>query len=146
MAADRGLGGRLRFVGYLPDHTLPDLYRLASVYFITSPVELQSISTLEAMATGLPVVAVRAGALPELVHDGRNGHVVEPGDCRAAAVRLQEILTDAAKRGKMASESRAIARRHDVQVTIDHYEEFLVGVLSDQLGEQAGERAAAAGR
>jgi glycosyltransferase involved in cell wall biosynthesis len=108
MAADRGLGGRLRFVGYLPDHTLPDLYRLASVYFITSPVELQSISTLEAMATGLPVVAVRAGALPELVHDGRNGHVVEPGDCRAAAVRLQEILTDAAKRGKMASESRAL--------------------------------------
>ena len=146
MASSLGLDGRLRFVGYLPDQDLPDLYRLASVYLITSPVELQSISTLEAMASGLPIVAVRAGALPELVHDGRNGYVVEPGDWRAVGVRLQEILTDASKRGKMAGESRAIARRHGATATINRYEEFLMSVLSDRLGEEAGERAASAKR
>jgi glycosyltransferase involved in cell wall biosynthesis len=146
LACRLGLGGRLRFVGYLSDQLLPEVYRLASVYFITSPVELQSISTLEAMASGVPVVAVRAGALPELVHDGRNGFVVQPGEWRAAAVQLQVILMDASKRGKMASESRAIARQHDIERSIDRYEEFLLSVLTDQRGDETGDRAAAAGR
>jgi 1,2-diacylglycerol 3-alpha-glucosyltransferase len=79
-ASKLGLSDRIRFIGYLTDEKFPDLYRLADVFFITSPVELQSISTLEAVASGLPVVAVRSGALPELVDHGRNGYLVAPGD------------------------------------------------------------------
>ena len=51
-----------------------------TVFAMPSIAELQSIATMEAMASGLPVVAANAMALPHLVHDGENGYLFEPGD------------------------------------------------------------------
>ena len=45
-----------------------------------SIAELQSIATMEAMASALPIVAANAMALPHLVHDGENGYLFEPGN------------------------------------------------------------------
>lgn len=141
---DLGIADRVKFFGYLDDAEYPDVYRLAEVFFITSEVELQSICTLEAVASGLPVVAVRAGALPELVRHQQNGYLVEPGDWWDAARRLADVLVDAPKRRKMAAQSRAIAGQHDVTLTIDKYERFLQGALVRKLSEGIGEPAATA--
>ena len=54
--------------------------RRASLFAIASIAELQSIATMEAMASGLPIVAANAVALPHLVHDGENGYLFEPGN------------------------------------------------------------------
>ena len=70
LAARRGVSERVRFLGFIPGTDLPGLYRLADVFAIASEAELQSLVTMEAMASGLPVVAVNAGALGELVHAG----------------------------------------------------------------------------
>jgi len=120
-----GLGKHVSFVGIVAENDFPGIYCLANVYFITSPVELQSISTLEAVASGLPVVAVHAGALPELVHHEENGYLVAPGDWWAAAVALAAILSDVNLSHKMSIASRRIGAAHDLIGTIDSYENLL---------------------
>ena len=79
LAARLGVSDRVRFLGFVPGADLPGLYRLADVFAIASEAELQSLVTMEAMASGLPVVAVNAGALGELVHPGENGFLTRPG-------------------------------------------------------------------
>ncbi len=120
-----GLSRHVRFVGIVAEDDYAGIYRLANAYFITSPVELQSISTLEAVASGLPVVAVDAGALPELVHHQENGYLLAPGDWRAAAVALATILSDANLSRGMSVASRHISATHHLVGTVDSYESLL---------------------
>ncbi len=79
---------------------------------------------MEAMATGKPVVAANAMALPYLVHDGVNGYTFEPGDIETLAARLIELLTDNTKREVMGQKSLEIVARHDIQQTITTYEQL----------------------
>jgi glycosyltransferase involved in cell wall biosynthesis len=109
-----------------------------------SAVELQSISTLEAIASGLPVVAARAGALPELVRDGKNGYLVEPGDWRSTARALELLLADDARRVEMGRRSREMGLRHGLEASITQYERLLDGAIAARRGGREGERAVAA--
>jgi glycosyltransferase involved in cell wall biosynthesis len=145
LAHDLGIGSSVRFIGYLPDGEYAQVYRLAAVYLITSPVELQSITALEAMASGLPVVAVDAGALPEVVGDRRNGYLVRPGDWAAAADRISILLADDDLRARMGAESRSAALQHDLQKSIDAYERFIVSTAQQARGERHFGRVPASG-
>jgi glycosyltransferase involved in cell wall biosynthesis len=140
-----GLARRLHFMGYLDDSVYPAVYRLADVYCITSPVELQSISTLEAVASGLPVVAVRAGALPELVLDGENGYCVEPGNHQETARAIMILLRDDDKRVQMGRRSRAVALGHEVDRCVEAYESLLMAAAASGRGGRRIERSAAPG-
>lgn len=140
------LENRTHFIGYLSDPQLPELYRIADVYFVTSPVELQSIGTLEAISSGLPVVAVRAGALPELVQHGENGFLVPVADPSSAAQALAALLSDNEARPQMAAKSRELALGHALAATVDAYERMLEWVVHERQGVEPGEYAAAAGR
>jgi glycosyltransferase involved in cell wall biosynthesis len=108
---------RVRFLGFVPGRDLPGLYRLADVFAIASEAELQSLVTMEAMASGLPVVAVDAGALAELVSAGENGFLVSPGQApeQAAALAgcLDLLCRDQSLREKMAKASLRIIGTHD---------------------------------
>ena len=74
LAQELGLDGRLHFFGYLSDEEYPQVYRLADAFCITSEVELQSIATLEAIASGVPAVGVRAGGAAR-AHSGRRKRI-----------------------------------------------------------------------
>jgi len=113
LAASRGAADRVRFLGFVPDTDLPGLYRLADMFAIASPSELQSLVTMEAMASGLPVVAVEAGALGELVHAGENGFLAKPGRAADIAASLDLLCRDQALRIRMAKASRRIIVEHD---------------------------------
>jgi glycosyltransferase involved in cell wall biosynthesis len=121
-----GLECRLQFFGYLSEEEYPLVYRLADVFCITSEVELQSIATLEAISTGLPVVGVRAGARPELIRHGENGYLAEPGDPVGVAQGLLRILSDPSGRREMGRCSRTISEQHDLNKTIEAYENLLM--------------------
>lgn len=125
LARNLQISDRVRFVGYVGDDEFPDLYRLADVYFITSPVELQSLTTLEAIASGVPIVGVNAGALPELVLDGENGFCPPSGDIAGLTRALDAVLGDANQRSAMGARGRAIALRHDLGQSISAYERLL---------------------
>lgn len=86
---DLGLNdGRVVMMGFVSDEDLPLLLNTADVFTMPSPAELLSIASLEAMASGLPVLAANAQALPELVEHQINGYLFTPGDAGEAAEGL----------------------------------------------------------
>ncbi|WP_433253558.1 glycosyltransferase [Streptosporangium sp. CA-135522] len=117
-----GVGDRVFFLGFVPDEVLPQAYAAADVFAMPGVAELQSIATLEAMATGLPVVAADAMALPHLVRPGENGHLFRPGDVRELARHLDGLLTSPDRRAAMGAVSRAIALTHDHRASLARFE------------------------
>jgi glycosyltransferase involved in cell wall biosynthesis len=113
LARHYGVADRVRFLGFVPDDDLPGLYRLADVFAIASQAELQSLATMAAMASGLPVVAVDAGALAELVHPGENGFLARPGRADEVADCLGLLCRDTGLRSRMAKASARIIGDHD---------------------------------
>ncbi|HEX5417468.1 MAG TPA: glycosyltransferase [Chloroflexota bacterium] len=122
LAAELGVADAVSFIGFQPDSVYPRLFSVADVFAITSPAELQSVVTLEAVASGLPIVAARAGALPELVQDGENGRLVARDNPAALAAALVEILSDPERRRVMGLASRRLAAVHDFAASVDAYE------------------------
>ncbi|MER5323422.1 glycosyltransferase [Streptosporangium roseum] len=122
LAARIGVGHRVFFLGFVPDEALPRVYAAADVFAMPGVAELQSIATLEAMATGLPVVAADAMALPHLVRPGENGRLFRPGDVQGLARHLNDLLCSPGLRGVMGAASRAIALTHDHQASLARFE------------------------
>ena len=120
---DLGLTERVRFHGYTTDEELRGFLTHASVFAIASIAELQSIATMEAMASGLPIVAADAVALPHLVHDGENGYLFEPGNADDLAAKLTAVLTQTPEeRLRMQQASLEGVKVHDMQRTLDTFE------------------------
>ncbi|MEU1971365.1 glycosyltransferase [Microbacterium sp. NPDC019599] len=118
-----GIDGRVTFHGHASEEELRALYTRASVFAIASIAELQSIATMEAMASGLPIVAANAVALPHLVHDGENGYLFEPGDIDQLTARLTDVLTAAPEdRLRMQQASLDGVVVHDIHRTLDTFE------------------------
>jgi glycosyltransferase involved in cell wall biosynthesis len=107
------LGNRVSFLGFVSDDDLLALRRSSDVYVIPSESELQSLSTMEAMACGLPVLAANACALPELVRHNENGFLFQPGNSDQLSHYLDSMLTDTALRTGMGMESLKRIITHD---------------------------------
>lgn len=137
LAAQLGVSRAVSFVGFQPDGRYPRLFSLGDVFAITSPAELQSVVTLEAAASGLPIVAARAGALPELVRDDENGRLVARDDPAALAAALVEILSDPERRHRLGKASRRIAEFHDFGQSVDAYELVYRAVVDSWRGSLA---------
>jgi glycosyltransferase involved in cell wall biosynthesis len=122
LAGELGIQQAVTFTGFVPDEDLPNIYGLADLFVTAGIAELQSIVTMEAMASGLPVVAVNAMALPELVHDGENGYLFSDGDSQMLAEKVIAILSDQGTRAEMSKRSLGIIQDHDINKTIEKYE------------------------
>ncbi len=124
-----GLTDRVHFTGKVSDEDLRAALTRATVFAMPSRAELQSIATMEAMASALPVVAADAMALPHLVHDGENGYLFPPGDIELFAARLADVLTASpADLRRMKEASLQIVRAHDMNRTLDIYENLYRGL------------------
>lgn len=117
------------FTGFVPNENLPQIYDVGDCFVNASEAELQSIVTMEAMASGLPVVAVRAMALPELVHHGVNGYTFESGDVADFKRHLVEILSNKELKNKMSQASLEIIKDHDINKTIEKFEMIYGGAI-----------------
>jgi 1,2-diacylglycerol 3-alpha-glucosyltransferase len=127
-----GIGEMSRFPGFVSaEGDLPGLYRLASAFITASEIETQGIVVLEAAATGLPIIAVRAGAIPEAVSDGVNGYLVAPEDVTAMAERLVTLLRDPKGAIRMGRAGRAIAERHALHRALDVHERLYQSLCAE---------------
>ncbi|HUC59696.1 MAG TPA: glycosyltransferase [Streptosporangiaceae bacterium] len=122
MVAGQGTADRVTFLGHVPDADLPGIYRLGDVFAIASQAELQSLVTMEAMASGLPVVAADAYALSELVSHGANGYLFGRGQSSELASYLDELNADKDARLRMGRESLRIIARHGQDSTLAQWE------------------------
>jgi glycosyltransferase involved in cell wall biosynthesis len=128
MSETLGIADRVEFLGYVSDEELRQAYTRATVFAMPSIAELQSIATMEAMASGLPVVAANAMALPHLVHDGENGNLFEPGNAQDLADKLESVLTlPQDELDQLKNASLRIVASHDINTTISTFESLYRG-------------------
>ena len=128
LAADLGIGDRVTFTGYVSNKELRAALTRATVFAMPSIAELQSIATMEAMASGLPIVAANAMALPHLVHDGENGYLFEPGNVADLAARLTDVLiASEADLTRMKKLSLKYIEPHDIERTLSVFESLYRG-------------------
>jgi glycosyltransferase involved in cell wall biosynthesis len=103
-----GLESRVTLAGEWPPARLAVAYQDSDLFVLPSFHEGYGMAFAEAMAWGLPIVATRAGAIPETVPETA-GILVPPGDAAALATALREILTDPAQRARLAAAARTHA-------------------------------------
>jgi glycosyltransferase involved in cell wall biosynthesis len=126
--AGMGLGGVVRFVGTTDD--VAGVLAELDQFWLTSNWEGTPNVVLEAMAAGVPVIATRAGGIPEVVSDSCSGILVEAGDMDAVAAASLRLAADHSMQERMAAAARtAAAERFSlaamVDATTDVYERVL---------------------
>lgn len=105
--------------GFLPRETLADLYADSDVFVFPSPTETCGLVALEAMSSGLPVVAAAAGGVRENVRDRLTGLLVRPGDARAFSRATCQLVEAPRERAAMAQAARAFAVGRDWDRELD---------------------------
>jgi L-malate glycosyltransferase len=135
--AVRRLGDRVRFVP--PRADVVPVLRALDVLVNASRAEPFGLTVLEAQAAGVPVVATRAGGIPEFVEHGRTGLLVEPGEPSAMAVALGELLRSPALSRDLVTRARASAEAaYGLEVQADRFADLYRRLAGHSLA--AGDR------
>jgi len=106
-----GRTNQVHFLGSVPNSSIPDVYRAADLLLLPSLEEATSISGLEAMACGLPILGSDVGGIPALVEDGVTGRLVPKGNAQAIASTLLEMIKHPDECQLMGSKGRIKAER-----------------------------------
>jgi len=108
----------VRFAGFRDD--LPRWMGCLDLLVHPAYIEGLGVSLLQAAAAGVPIIASRAGGMPEAVRDGENGLLVPPGDVAALQAALLRLLTDDALRRRLGAGGPAlIAREFSLDAMVD---------------------------
>jgi phosphatidylinositol alpha-1,6-mannosyltransferase len=133
------IDNRIRFTGRITDRELRELYDSSAIFALPTAAmvgrnaagEGFGLVFLEAAAFGLPVVAGRSGAVPEVVEDGRTGLLVDPDDPAAVANAIGTLLGDPSLRTRLGRAARARAQtRFTFEAFADGIEAMLRELLS----------------
>lgn len=117
----------VRFLGTRGD--VPELLSVVDVLMLTSHMEANPVSILEALACGKPVVATRVGSIPETVRDGENGYLVDPGDAEALAQRVHQLFNDPAQARRFGTNGRErVASNASLARMVEGYQNLLEGI------------------
>jgi glycosyltransferase involved in cell wall biosynthesis len=123
--------GAVHMTGFRPDAI--DVMHAADVLCVTSAVEAQPMSVLEAMSVSLPVIANHVGGLPELVVDGETGFLIspdQPAELARILLRLAREREHAAALGRAGRERQR--RRFSVEAMVDSYADLLSAVTASE--------------
>jgi len=105
-----GLGSKVIFTGERKD--IPEILAASDIFLLSSRWEGLPLTIIEAMMTGLPLVATRVGGIPELVEDGVTGYLVPPQDPSAIAFAVQKLLVNSQLCSSMGARGRERALEH----------------------------------
>jgi len=118
LAGELGVMRDSLFPGYQED--VGPFFAAFDVFVLPSGNEGTPVTAIEALASGCPVVATRVGGVPDVVTDGEDGFLVEPGDVEELAARLAQLANDPDLRGRMGAAGRERMRsRYAVDRLID---------------------------
>lgn len=116
---------RIRYVGHIKE--VENLYQTSDIIVVPSRwQEPLGLINLEAGACYKPVVATRVGGIPEVIHDGVNGYLVEPGDAEALVRRTQQLIDDPAERQRMGAAGRRQVEEKFTTQPVREFERLLL--------------------
>lgn len=129
-----GLSDRILFPPEVSVDQVPQWYKALDLFVAPQRWEGFGLTVLEALSTGVPTVATRVGAFPELIEEAETGFLIEPGDENAMSSPLASLMDDEALRQKMGAAARAYAERH---FSIEREVETLLTIYR-RLGNESG--------
>jgi glycosyltransferase involved in cell wall biosynthesis len=125
------LAESVQFLGQITGLSKLELFQRAMIFLLPSYGENMPFSLLEAMAVGLPVITTPVGAIPEVVKDGNNGFIIQPGDYKALAERISQLLNDHHLRTAMSKANIARIRQDFLpEVAMEHIDKVYRQLLS----------------
>lgn len=131
MAQELGILDRVKFVGIV-DRVAPLLAR-ADLFLLPSSTESFGLVALEAMASGVPVIASDVGGIPEVIEHGRTGYLAPVGDVDAMSGFAIELLQDEARHCQFGTEAQQQAKaRFDHRLIVPQYEKLYETTLASQ--------------
>jgi len=125
-----GISKKIIFTGRILPPELYEIYKVGDVFITASEIETQGIVLIEAAATGLPLIAVDAGAVSEIVKTDENGYLCEPKNVSELAAALEKILSNPNLQKKFSENSLKLSRPHDLKNTIKSFEEIYEKLLA----------------
>ncbi|SDG69429.1 Glycosyltransferase involved in cell wall bisynthesis [Pseudomonas benzenivorans] len=123
------LGAHFRLLGGVPPEEMAVYYRLGDLFLFASKSETQGMVILEAMAAGLPVVAVRSSGIDDVVRQGYNGFKT-PEKLALWCERVALLLEDDELRGEMSSHALIVAREHSIEQFAEGIKEIYATVIA----------------
>jgi glycosyltransferase involved in cell wall biosynthesis len=118
------LGASVHFLGSISD--VAPLLRTADVFIQPSHFEALGLSAIEALASGVPVIASAVGGLLDFVIDGENGKLCPPQDAPALAACIQMLIDDPALRQRCAAHARAsVIEEYDERIVFSRFASLL---------------------
>jgi len=119
LSADLGVSDRVEFRGHVAEPA--EIFREADLFVLPSAAEALPLSLLQAMSSGLPVIATRVGGIPEIVRPGTDGLLVPPDDPSALAGALRELATSPQQRLTMGANARErVVTEFSLESCVDH--------------------------
>ncbi|WP_417250393.1 glycosyltransferase [Celeribacter sp.] len=109
--ARAGLSERVTFKGYQTSEAVAEILGQSDVLVLPSFAEGVPVVLMEAMATGLPVIASQVAGVGELIEDGVSGFTIPAGDLDTLTARLERLLSDADLRARMGAAGRAAVEK-----------------------------------
>jgi glycosyltransferase involved in cell wall biosynthesis len=107
-----GLGDRVRFPGWLKETEAHRRLARAAVLVLPSEAEGLPMAIVEAFAWGVPVIATPVGSIPDVLHDGVEGFLMQVGDDAGLATTLERVIADAQLRRQLGASARACFQRN----------------------------------
>ena len=130
MAESLAVASHIHFAGSVPYSELPQKYQDADIFILPSLAEGMPLVVLEAMGTGLPIVASRVQGIDELVVDGVNGALFDPGDVDGLASSLIKLINAGEGRVEMGKASIERVEPYDWKNIADAYLALYADILS----------------
>ena len=125
------LGDAVQFLGTRSD--VPEVLALTHVLVLSSHMEANPVSILEALACGKPVVATRVGSIPETVKEGVNGYLVAPGDAEQLADRIGALLADRGLARQFGAAGRElVVRQWSLERMVEGYQDLIAGIYASK--------------
>jgi glycosyltransferase involved in cell wall biosynthesis len=118
--------GHARFLGPLPRLEVLELFRAADAALLSSSWENFPHTVVEALAVGTPVIATRSGGVAEVVRDGENGLVVEPGDLDALTASIRRYFDDDTLRQTLRANAVGSVAEYGAERVYEQLERILV--------------------
>jgi len=140
LARDLGMAERVHFIGF--QAVTPPIFAALDLFVLASRQEAFGLVLLEAMAQGVPIIATRAGGVPEVIENGVNGMLVNPGDAAELAGAIERLTGDAELRGRLGGAGfRVVRERFGIEMHMIALERHFEEVIQTQRRQEGAKSA-----